>query len=222
MTRDTISLIRIGAVATAVAASTAAAAAAFGDVAAGLAALGSLAVGYGLGRKDGALPGAVRLLMFRVADELAQYRAFTKLLRDQGERITESTSGAATAIVTGLTQMDADVDRLRDLVGDAEALRSLVDAVSAPVIEMLGQIQFQDVTQQQIAFLSRLSLIVDEHMIDLARQLGDRRAMDRVGNFKEMFNKALDDCVMTSQREDHHAAAGLDMQEAGGPKIEMF
>jgi hypothetical protein len=32
----------------------------------------------------------------------------------------------------------------------------------------------------------------------------------------------LDDCVMTSQREDHHVAVGLDLQEARGPKIELF
>jgi len=102
------------------------------------------------------------------------------------------------------------------------ALTSLVNAIGAPVVGMLGQLQFQDVTQQQIAFLSRLSRIVDQHMIDLAREMGDRRSMDRVGNFKDMFNKALDDCVMSSQRDDHHVAAGLDLHESNGPKIELF
>jgi hypothetical protein len=27
---------------------------------------------------------------------------------------------------------------------------------------------------------------------------------------------------MSSQRDDHHAAVGLDLAEASGPKIEMF
>jgi hypothetical protein len=123
--------------------------------------------------------------------------------------------------------MDANIDHMRALVdradsSEAKDLRALLDAVAAPVVSMLGQLQFQDVTQQQIAFLSRLSLILDQHMIDLARQLGDRRSMDRLGHFKEMFDRALDDCVMSSQREDHHAAAGMDLSEANGPKIEMF
>lgn len=201
-----------------------------GAVAAGLAVMLSLAgvtVGYGVGRRNGSMPPAIRMQMFRVADELAQYRAFTRLLRDQGERITASTSEAATAIVIGLREMDSNIVRMRAIVerdasADAHELQSVTDAIGAPLLGLLGQLQFQDVTQQQIAFLSRLSLIVDQHMMDLARQLGDRRSMDRVGNFKEMFDKALDDCVMTSQREDHHIAAGLNLQEAGGPKIELF
>jgi len=225
-------LMRMGAAAAAVAACVALAVLAFDGtgVAAGFVALlslGGVMMGYGVGRKVGPMPSLIRMRMFRVADELAQYRAFTRLLRDQGERITASTSEAATAIVMGLREMDANIARMqaiveRDAAGGTNELQSLVDAVGAPVVGLLGQIQFQDVTQQQIAFLSRLSLIVDQHMIDLARQMGDRRSMDRVGNFKEMFDTALENCVMTSQRQDHHTAAGLDLQEARGPKIELF
>jgi hypothetical protein len=231
-TNDRFALMRMAAVAAAMAGGFALVimAAVGSTAAAGLAAMVSLAVaaiGYGLGRKDGGMPAAVRLRMFRVADDLAQYRAFTRLLRDQGARITESTGEAASVIVTGLTEIDANLDRMRALVDraaadDGEELRTLLEAAGAPIVDMMGQLQFQDVTQQQIAFLSRLSLIVDQHMIDLARQLGDRRSMDRITNFKDMFNRALDDCVMSSQREDHHAAVGLDLREASGPKIEIF
>jgi hypothetical protein len=196
----------------------------------GLAALGTLAagaIGYALGRRDGGMPARIRLQMFRVADDLAQYRAFTRLLRDQGARIIESTGEAATVIVTGLREIDDALDRIQAALAagagaDGEELRGLLRTAGAPIVDMMGQLQFQDVTQQQIDFLSRLSLIVDQHMIDLARQLGDRRSADRIGNFKEMFNKALNDCVMNSQRDDHHVAAGLDLREGSGPNVEMF
>lgn len=225
-------LIRIVTVALLLATTSAAATFAASGSASGaaLAATGSLvaaAIGYALGRKDRSMPAAIRTQMIKVADDLAQYPAFTRLLRAQGTRITESTCEAATVIATGLRDMDANVDRLRAMIDcsahiEADELRPLVDAVGAPVIGMLGQLQFQDVTQQQIAFLARLSLIVDQHMINLARQLGNRRSMDRMTNFKDMFDKALDDCVMTSQREDHHTAVGLDLHEPSGPKIEMY
>jgi hypothetical protein len=86
----------------------------------------------------------------------------------------------------------------------------------------LGHLQFQDVTQQQIGFLSRLLLLLDDHMVQLARQMDDRRAMDRVGRFKEMFDQALGDCVMDSQRDDHRSASGLAMREDAGSNLEMF
>jgi hypothetical protein len=195
-----------------------------------LAALMSLAgivIGYLLGRRHGVAAKNTRVLMFRVADELAQYRAFTRLLRDQGARIVESTSGAAMMIIAGLSEMDAAIDRTRMLADraasdDVAELRSLVEAVGAPVNNILGHLQFQDVTQQQIGFLSRLSLILDDHMVQLARQLGDRRAVDRVASFKEMFDQALGDCVMDSQRDDHHAASGLAVREDIRSNLEMF
>ncbi|HLN24418.1 MAG TPA: hypothetical protein VK558_10575 [Patescibacteria group bacterium] len=196
--------------------------------AAGLAASVSLLLGYKFGRRWGALPARIHRLMFRIADELAQYRAFTRLLRDQGKRITETTDDAAQVILSGLREMDAQVALV---VASLEAevplpahdsLQRMTQSISAPVVEMLGKLQFQDVTRQQIAFLAKLSLVVDEHMIELARQLGDRRSLDRVGEFKQMFNQALGDCVMTSQRDDHHVASGLDLKEAVGPKVELF
>jgi hypothetical protein len=231
-TTERFALLRTGVAAVLLAGSGGAAAGSIGGGAAvvalvALASLAGMAIGYALGRRDGPTPRTIRLLLFRVSDELAQYRAFTRLLRDQGERITESTGAAAMEIVAGLKDMDANLARMQAVIdgpapGDAGELRSLADAIGAPVINMLGQLQFQDVTQQQIAFLVRLSLIVDQHMIDLAHRLGDRRSMDRIENFREMFNKALDDCVMTSQRDDHHAATGLAVHESSGPKVELF
>jgi hypothetical protein len=65
-------------------------------------------------------------------------------------------------------------------------------------------------------------VILDDHMMRLASQLGDRRAKDRVAGFKEMFEQALADCVMASQRDDHHAASGSSIREDTGLKVELF
>jgi hypothetical protein len=227
-----LALIRATLVGTVVAGSAAAAAAALGGgvstvALAVLVASLSMAIGHRLGRTDGDAAKSARMLMFRVADELVQYRAFTRLLRDQGVRITESTSGAASMIVAALNEMEVAVNCMRMLVDrvatdDAVKLRALVEAVDVPVLGLLGQLQFQDMTQQQIAFLSHLSLILDDHMGELSRQLSERRATDRVEKFKDLFDQALGDCVMDSQRDDHHAASGLEIREATGSELEMF
>jgi hypothetical protein len=229
---EMLALIKAGAVAAALAILAMGGAAGLGGDVATIAlvscvALAGVAIGHLLGRRDGGAARATRILMLRVADELAQYRAFTHLLRDQGARIIESTSGAATMIVDGLDEMEAIASRMRLLVdhvasNDLIELRSMVEAVGAPIIGMLGHLQFQDVIQQQIVFLSRLSLVLDDHMTQLSRQLGDRRALDRVARFKDMFDEALASCVMDSQRNDHHAASGLATREAPTPRLEMF
>ncbi len=193
-------------------------------VGAGLAGL----AGQILGFRHGPLPGTIRLLLFHVIDNLAQYRAFTRLLRDQGQSITRTTEAAAENIANVLTDMDTTLETLaaavrRDGAGfDRELLVSELRRIRAPIIGILSVLQFQDVTQQQFAFLNRLSVMLDEHMMRLAKQLGDRRATDRVTGFQELFEHALADCVMASQRDDHHAASGSSEREDPGLKVELF
>lgn len=195
-------------------------------VASALSLAAAAALGFVATRRLLASAQEERMLRYRVADELAQYRAFTRLLRDQGARVTTTTAEAAQAIMAGVQQMEVELSVLRRTAGtapcEASVLMKLADRIEAPLLGVIGQLQFQDVTQQQLAFLSRLSQLVDQHMIELAQRLGDRRSVDRVGNFKEMFIKAIDECVMTSQREDQRAAVGLDIPEADGPRIELF
>lgn len=182
------------------------------------------AVGLRLGRAR--QNRVIRTRLYRVADELVQYRAFTQLLRAQSERIVEMSGEAAMELAAGLREMDERAGRLagRIAAGDGTPAqwRDEAAAVSAPMVDLLGKLQFQDVTRQQLMFLSRLSLMLDEHMTDLGHMLGDRRALDRTSRFKELFEQAMDETVMTSQRNDHRRAGGIDLFESAGPAVEMF
>ena len=194
---------------------------------AALVALAGMAIGYRLGRAHGGVAKAARMLMLRVGGELSQYRAFTRLLRDQGGRIVEITNEAATAIVGGLAEMETAINGLRLLVerggpDDIAQLPALLDAIGAPVIGMLSQLQFQDVTRQQIAFVARLSLILDDHMRQMSDHLEGRGKRKPVAGFSETFEHALEYCVMDSQRDDHHTALGLAQREDAGSKLELF
>jgi hypothetical protein len=184
--------------------------------------------GQVLGFRHGPLPGSIQLLLFHVVDNLAQYSAFTRLLRNQGESITRTTGTAAENIASVMTDMDITLETLatavhRDGAGfNRELLVSELGRIRAPIIGILSVLQFQDLTQQQFAFLNRLSVMLDEHMLRLARQLGEHRVKDQITGFKEMFEQALADCVMASQRDDHHAASGLSTREDPGLKVELF
>ena len=174
-----------------------------------------------------------QLKFYHVADELAQYRSFTSLLRTQGERIIDLSEEAAAVVMTGLRQMDNQIGAMqinlaafekevKDAQVHIDALRDRLYLINAPTVEMLGVLQFQDVTRQQYEFLARLSLLLDEHMEELSRGLGDRRSLDRTTRFKELFDRALNESVMTSQRNDHREASGIEMFEPSGPSVELF
>lgn len=182
----------------------------------------SVALGVRLGAEQQARE--TRLRLYRVADELVQYRAFTRLLRAQGDRISGLTGEAALALAEGLKTMDDRAAAVADRLGALghDQLRAEAVAITEPMVDMVGKLQFQDVTQQQLGFLARLSLILDDHMAELSRLLGDRRSLDRTSHFKELFDQALNDTVMTSQRNDHHSAAGMEFFESSGPAIELF
>jgi len=201
-----------------------------GPVAAGLTAAAAMAAGLWLGGRKAA--AETRLRQYLVADELAQYRAFTRLMRTQGERIVSQSADSALTIAHGLRRIDAEMSVLASGLAQLEAkgadpaeiesLRRAVAAAGDPVVGMLAALQFQDVTRQQTEFLARLSLLLDDHMADLARMLGDRRSLDRTTRFRELFEQAMNDTVMSSQRDDHRAATGIDLQESTGPAVELF
>ncbi|EPY03242.1 hypothetical protein [Magnetospirillum fulvum] len=201
-----------------------------GPAVAGFAAAAAMAAGLWLGGRKAA--AETRLRQYRVADELAQYRAFTRLMRAQGERIVDQSAESALTIAHGLRRIDTEMSVLDSGLSrleangadpaEIESLRQAVAAAAEPVVGMLAALQFQDVTRQQTEFLARLSLLLEEHMDDLARMLGDRRSLDRTTRFKELFEQALNDTVMSSQRDDHRAANGIDLQESTGPAVELF
>lgn len=196
----------------------------------GLIAAVSLMLGDRLGERRSR--AQARLRHDRATDELVEYQAFTRLLRAQAERISGMTGDAARVIAEGLREIDDRAERLAKALGnasenqcDAEAVKSLkieAEAIGAPIMTMLAELQFQDVTQQQLMFLSRLSLLLDDHIAELRRMMDDHRSPEPATRFKDLFDAALGDTVMASQRNDHHSAQGAGLEEDSGPMIELF
>ncbi|GEO81333.1 hypothetical protein ROR02_14640 [Pararhodospirillum oryzae] len=192
-------------------------------VLAGLAVVCALALGHAAGQREAR--GLARRVGFRVADELAQYRAFTRLLRDQNQRIAHQTEDATLVLLEGLRDIDQWVQDLRSHLesgGDPVLLARTLEPLTPRLMALLGTLQFQDITRQQLEFLTRLSVLIDSHIDDLSRLLGDRRTQDRLERFQDLFARALDDTVMVSQRLDYLAATGGGAADADAPPLELF
>jgi hypothetical protein len=174
-------------------------------------ALVSLGVGLAVG---GLGVRRERMVRERIVADLTDYRLFTHLMRAQSDRIVDLTTEAARSIHAAVADLDA---------GHADGANARPEAAPPDLaIAIAGALQFQDVTQQQLAFLCRLSFTLDDHTNELAAALTHHRRLDHLPRFKDLFNGSVDHAVMTSQRQDHHAASGHDVVETQGPAVEMF
>lgn len=182
---------------------------------------------FWLGRWQAQAQGtASRRFNYRIADELVQYRVFTRLLRDQNARVCATSEEATLSLALGLRQMSDQLETLAQHIrsgADPTVVLAEIEALGEPLSELLGRLQFQDITQQQLMFLSRLSVLLDDHIAELLHVLGDRRSLERTTRFKELFDKAFEHTVMASQRHDHSVAVGLSPLDAPlGQVVELF
>ncbi|KQT69070.1 MULTISPECIES: methyl-accepting chemotaxis protein [unclassified Aureimonas] len=82
------------------------------------------------------------------------------------------------------------------------------EAIARPILDMMGSIQFQDITRQQIEQLNTMSTMVTSHMDELAERLeGAERPADS-GTMSHKLDALFAGYVMDSQRNTHRAAQG--------------
>ena len=94
--------------------------------------------------------------------------------------------------------------------------------IAKAIMDLMSEVQFQDITRQQLGSLSQTSEVVDSHLTDLRRVLSDLAVDIDCGRFLETMRETYDNYVMASQRASHSAASGQTVTEAAGPKIELF
>ena len=94
--------------------------------------------------------------------------------------------------------------------------------IAKAIMDLMSEVQFQDITRQQLGSLSKTSEQVDRHMEDMRRVLSDLTVDHDSGRFLETMRDAYDTYVMASQRASHSAATGQTVTETAGPKIELF
>lgn len=98
------------------------------------------------------------------------------------------------------------------------------------VMSMLGELQFQDITRQQMEHVTSSLTCLDEHLQTLAGQLPDALVKPiALENVTKQLDRLFEGYAMESQRETHRAMAGdalggsANQKQAGGSKrIELF
>ncbi|OLP61799.1 hypothetical protein BJF93_19080 [Xaviernesmea oryzae] len=98
------------------------------------------------------------------------------------------------------------------------------EKIGAPIMAMMGSIQFQDIVRQQIEQLISMSSEVDTHMRLVGDSLEDGACAAEFETLAQRLEAMSGAYVMENQRQDHRTAMG--QADAGGaaavPKIELF
>ncbi|CCG42354.1 hypothetical protein [Magnetospirillum molischianum] len=160
----------------------------------------------------------------RIAAELAHYQTFTDILRRQGEMVTAITESAAITLIDGLRNVDAGIDRIvADCSGNLNQNAEEIEELSRLMILLMGSIQFQDITRQQIEQMARMSVMVDQHIALAHAALADLSRQFDTTSLADKLDQVFADYVMAAQRDSHRAARGESTDREGiGATVELF
>jgi methyl-accepting chemotaxis protein len=103
------------------------------------------------------------------------------------------------------------------------ALSNTSNTLSSMFMDVMGSIQFQDVTRQQIEQVQKALIRLDEHVAQMVEMMKNRD-FSNATSIKDHFNQIYDGYVMDNQRKIHVSAMGS--KSAASPaaqqKIELF
>ena len=110
---------------------------------------------------------------------------------------------------------------------DEEMLAHLNDTsstLSSMIIDVLGNIQFQDVTRQQIEHVQSALTRMDKHVAQIVEMMRSRD-FSNAASIKDHIDQIYEGYVMNKQRDIHVSAMSNNEQEGGtdaSNKIELF
>jgi hypothetical protein len=122
-----------------------------------------------------------------------------------------------------LADLDGDFRMLVDHQRDVLAKVTIgSEAVAAPILAMMGSVQFQDITRQQIEQLTLTVDTVGNRIAGIAGGLRDAAEEPDTPDLSQLLDGLFKGYVMDSQRGAHLAAKGNAAPEPEGLLIELF
>lgn len=179
-----------------------------------------------------------------VADEVRKLSQQTEAVTSEIDRaiasMSETVEKNLSAIVSDL-RFSAEADHIQRIAEDLSAMNAAFEEVSSylsritgesyramdqihqGIIEVLGQMQFQDISRQQIEQVQKALAMLDEHFATVARVLASRESDDDVWPpLSERVEALRISYVMHGQHRTHDAVLGRETATETRPAIELF
>lgn len=141
------------------------------------------------------------------------------------ERIERQRQGleSVARTVSELTEnLEKLISHQRDVLAKVEVESQ---RIATPIMELIGSIQFQDITRQQLHHVGDALQTLDEHTGTMNEAMRNFSQDLSIGSIDEKIMRIFDDYVMAQQRNRHREAIGGDETapaEDPGQAIELF
>ncbi len=96
------------------------------------------------------------------------------------------------------------------------------EMIAHPIMALIGSIQFQDVTRQELQHVSQGMEFVANHAGQLRAALEDSGGEHDILSVQAAIAELMAHYVMSQERNIHHAATGSGEREDKGPLVQLF
>jgi hypothetical protein len=142
--------------------------------------------------------------------ELSQQRETAE--REAVQNITQALNALAGNLMTLIANQ-------RDILQKVENENA---AIAGPLMEVMGNIQFQDIIRQQLEQLDRTATTIGEHIESVANALQDPAASIGEATLEQKLDEMFHGYVMADQRDVHLEARGQTVAKNEHSLIELF
>jgi len=141
------------------------------------------------------------------------------MVQDQLEAEQQSFDHLAGSIGDLTVNFDQLIGHQRDVM---IKVHSESEMIAAPILQLIGSIQFQDVTRQQLQHVSQSMELIGRHSQQLGRVLQNGESECEVPGIETEIAAALAGYVMSQQRNIHNQSHGGERAEDKGSLVELF
>lgn len=141
------------------------------------------------------------------------------------DRADQREAAERVAIVNFAETLSGLTEQLSALLDRQQAVMRRIgqenEAIAAPLMTVMGQIQFQDIIRQQLEQVSATTRAVDQHLSELVSDLVEP-TMQRRPSLQDRLDEIFSAYVMDQQRVSHRSAEGQNFTGNQSMAIELF